>query len=94
MADLSRMTLTRRHSAGHVPQPLTRRTPDVGVLILRPLKHLGYDGVRRRGGVGQGRGAVLDHRARRVRSGRHGADARYRKTAGEPDRADQGDRRR
>ena len=33
--------------------------------------------VRRRDGLGQGRGAVLDHRARRVRPGRHGADARH-----------------
>ena len=51
-------------------------------------------GRDRRGGVGQGRGAVFHHRAQRIRPGRPGADPGSRQARGQPDRADQDHRRR
>ena len=42
----------------------------------------------------QGRGAVFDHRAQRVRPGRHGAGARHHQACDRPDRADQDHRHR
>ena len=51
-------------------------------------------GGDRRHRVGQGRGAVFDHRAQRIRPGRHGADREYRQARGQPDGQDQGHRRR
>ena len=67
-------------TAGQVLARLT--LPEGGqIAVQAPVagRDLGLDGVRRRDGLGQGRGAVLDHRARRVRPGRHGADARHRR---------------
>ena len=69
----------RRHRAGAGPGRRNR---------------FGLDGRGRRHGLGQGRGAVLDHRPQRIRPGPAAADPRYRQTSDQPDRADQGDRRR
>ena len=86
----------RRHrhirSIAGPAQPARRRV-DAG-RGSRGRAGVGVLGGDRRGGLGQGRGAVFHHRAKRIRPDRPGAGAGHHKAPGQPAGAHQDHRRR